>query len=58
MMKPLISIFIAAYNAEETIADTLKSAIGQTWPRKKIIVVDDGSTDRTAEVVRQFKDVI
>jgi glycosyltransferase involved in cell wall biosynthesis len=58
MMKPLVSILIAAYNAEETIADTLKSAIGQTWPRKEIIVVDDGSTDRTAEVVRQFKDVI
>jgi glycosyltransferase involved in cell wall biosynthesis len=57
-MKPLVSILIAAYNAERTIADTLKSAIGQTWPRKEVIVVDDGSTDRTAEVVRQFKDVI
>ena len=57
-MKPLVSILIAAYNAENTIADTLKSAIGQTWPRKEVIVVDDGSTDRTAEVVRQFKDVI
>src|SRR4030095_9379368 len=58
MMKPLVSILIPAYNAERTIADTLKSAIGQTWPRKEIIVVDDGSTDRTAEVVRQFKDAI
>jgi glycosyltransferase involved in cell wall biosynthesis len=57
-MKPLVSILIAAYNAERTIADAVKSAIGQTWPRKEIIVVDDGSTDRTAEVVRQFKDVI
>ena len=57
-MKPLVSILIAAYNAERTIADTLKSAIGQTWPRKEVILVDDGSTDRTAEVVRQFKDVI
>jgi glycosyltransferase involved in cell wall biosynthesis len=57
-MKPLVSILIAAYNAERTIADALKSAIGQTWPRKEVIVVDDGSTDRTAEVVRQFKDVI
>src|SRR4030095_6910918 len=58
MMKPLVSILIPAYNAERTIADSLKSAIGQTWPRKEIVVVDDGSTDRTAEVVRQFKDVI
>jgi len=57
-MKPLVSILLAAYNAERTIADALKSAIGQTWPHKEVIVVDDGSTDRTAEVVRQFKDVI
>ena len=57
-MKPLVSILIAAYNAENTIAQTLESAIAQTWQRKEIIVVDDGSTDRTAEVVRQFKDVM
>jgi glycosyltransferase involved in cell wall biosynthesis len=56
-MKPLVSILITAYNAENTIADTLESAVAQTWPRKEIIVVDDGSTDRTAEVVRRFKDV-
>jgi glycosyltransferase involved in cell wall biosynthesis len=56
-MKPLVSILIPAYNAEDTIADTLESAIAQTWQRKEIIVVDDGSTDRTAEVVQQFKDV-
>src|SRR2546423_4259638 len=56
-MKPLVSILITAYNAEDTIADTLESAVAQTWPRKEIIVVNDGSTDRTADVVRQFKDV-
>lgn len=56
-MKPLVSILIPAYNAEDTIACTLESAIAQTWQRKEIIVVDDGSTDRTAEVVQQFKDV-
>jgi glycosyltransferase involved in cell wall biosynthesis len=56
-MKPLVSILITAYNAENTIAYTLESVIAQTWQRKEIIVVDDGSTDRTAEVVRQFKDV-
>ena len=56
-MRPLVSILITAYNAENTIAYTLQSAIAQTWQRKEIIVVDDGSTDRTAEVVRQFKDI-
>ena len=53
-MKPLVSILIPAYNAEGTIAYTLQSAVDQTWPRKEIIVVDDGSTDRTAEVARRF----
>ena len=56
-MKPLVSIVITAYNAEDTIAATLESAISQTWQRTEIVVVDDGSTDGTAEVVRQFKEV-
>ena len=54
-MRPLVSILIPAYNAEEWIADTLRSAIMQTWEPKEIIVVDDGSTDRTLEVARQFE---
>jgi len=53
-LKPLVSILIPAYNAEETIAHTLRSAIGQTWARTEIIVVDDGSTDRTAEIAQNF----
>src|SRR5215470_8677676 len=56
-MKPLVSILITAYNAEKTIAWTLQSAVAQTWPRTEIIVVDDGSTDHTAEVARQFTQV-
>lgn len=53
-MKPLVSILIPAYNAEEWIAETIRSAMAQTWPRKEIIVVDDGSRDRTEEVARRF----
>ena len=53
-MKPLVSILIPAYNAEKWITYTLRSAIAQTWERKEIIVVDDGSTDGTAELARQF----
>jgi len=56
-MKPLVSILIAAYNAEDTIAYTLQSATAQTWQCKEIIVVDDGSKDQTAEVARRFKGV-
>jgi len=53
-MKPLVSILIPAYNAEKWIGYTLESAIAQTWLRKEIIVVSDGSTDGTAEVVQRF----
>jgi glycosyltransferase involved in cell wall biosynthesis len=53
-MKPLVSILIPAYNAEQWIRYTLQSAVAQTWPNKEIIVVDDGSTDGTAEIARRF----
>lgn len=53
-MKPLVSILISAYNAEKWIGYTLQSAVNQTWPRKEIIVVNDGSTDRTADIIRKF----
>ncbi len=43
-----------AHNAEATIAESLRSAIVQTWQRKEIVVIDDGSTDRTAEIARGF----
>jgi glycosyltransferase involved in cell wall biosynthesis len=53
-MKPLVSILIPAYNAENWITDTIRSAIAQTWAHTEIIVVDDGSRDRTADVARRF----
>src|SRR5260370_15243171 len=58
-MKPIVPILIPAYNAEAWIADTIESAIGQTWPRKEIIVVDAGQTDQTLAIARRFasKDV-
>ena len=53
-MIPLVSILIPAYNAEPWIGDTIRSALAQTWPHKEIIVVDDGSHDRTLRVAQQF----
>lgn len=53
-MKPLVSILIPAYNTGELIAHTIQSALAQTWPRKEIIIVDDGSRDNTVEVARRF----
>ncbi|MEO5953382.1 MAG: glycosyltransferase family A protein, partial [Chloroflexia bacterium] len=53
-MCSLVSILIPAYNAERWIGESIDSALNQTWPRKEVIVVDDGSHDSTASVAKQF----
>jgi glycosyltransferase involved in cell wall biosynthesis len=54
-LEPLVSILIPAFNAQQWIADTLRSAVAQTWPRREIIVVNDGSTDQTLAAARRFE---
>jgi glycosyltransferase involved in cell wall biosynthesis len=57
-MTPLVSILIPAYNAEQFLAETVRSALNQTWVRKEIIIVDDGSRDGTLALARQFESPI
>jgi glycosyltransferase involved in cell wall biosynthesis len=54
-VKPLVSILIPAYNASQWLATTVRSAIGQTWDHKEIVIVDDGSTDDTFAIARSFE---
>jgi len=53
-MKPLVSFLIPAFNVELWITDSFKPAIVQTWARKEIIVVDDGSAGQTFAVSPGF----
>ena len=54
-MSDLVSILIPAYNAEKWIGETIRSALEQTWPKKEIIIVDDGSSDNTLVIAKQFE---
>lgn len=57
-MPALISVIIPAYNCEETLARAVDSVLAQDYEPVEIIVVDDGSTDGTAEVARGFGEAV
>ena len=54
-MKPFVSIIIPCHNAAPWLAETLESAVAQTWPKKEIILVDDNSTDGSLELARGYE---
>lgn len=54
--QPLVTIVIIAYNEEKYLAEAINSALNQSYKNIEIILVDDGSTDRTLEVANKFKD--
>ncbi len=54
--KPLISIIISAYNSENKIGKCLAALLNQTYKPIEIFAVDDGSTDRTKEIIKKFAD--
>ena len=49
-----VSIIMPAYNAEKYLAQSIKSVLDQTYNNWELIVIDDGSTDATANIVKQF----
>jgi glycosyltransferase involved in cell wall biosynthesis len=53
-VRPLITIGIACYEAEDTIRRAVESALAQTWTAREVIIVDDGSVDGSANVVEEI----
>ena len=51
---PLVSVIIPVYNQEEMISEAIESALAQTYDQIEIIVVDNGSTDHTSELLRDL----
>jgi cellulose synthase/poly-beta-1,6-N-acetylglucosamine synthase-like glycosyltransferase/spore germination protein YaaH/peptidoglycan/xylan/chitin deacetylase (PgdA/CDA1 family) len=50
--QPEVTVLIPAYNEESVVVDTVKSALASNYAKLQILVIDDGSKDRTAELVR------
>jgi glycosyltransferase involved in cell wall biosynthesis len=53
-MSMLISVLIPCFNAERWIGDAIKSALAQTYRNIEVVVVDDGSTDGSLDIIRSF----
>ena len=53
-MTPLVSVICLCYNHERFVRDALQSVIGQTYSPIELIVIDDFSTDRSVEIIREF----
>lgn len=56
MEKGLVSIITPIYNGEKYVAETIESVLKQTYPHWEMIIVDDGSKDNSAQIVRKFSD--
>ena len=55
MSKPLVSIIMGIYNCEEYLNEAIESIVSQTYTNWKLIMCDDGSTDRTYEIATEYK---
>ncbi|WP_254568610.1 glycosyltransferase [Oscillatoria sp. HE19RPO] len=53
---PTISVIIPAYNAEKTIQETIESVLNQTFQDFELIIINDGSTDKTLEIISNLSD--
>ena len=52
---PMISVIVPVFNTQDYLEDCLRSILGQTWQRLEILVVDDGSSDRSGEIADRLE---
>jgi glycosyltransferase involved in cell wall biosynthesis len=57
LRKPLVSVLIPVYNGEAHLGEAIESVLSQDYPRIEVIVIDDASADRSAEIARAYDGV-
>ena len=58
MTTDLVSVVIPVYNSEKFLAQTIESALNQTYDNLEIITVDDGSSDNSLQILKKFENKI
>src|SRR5580693_6014535 len=56
MDSPLVSVAMPVYNAEKYIMQAIDSVLGQSYPHFELVIVNDGSTDRSKEIIHSYSD--
>ena len=56
LAMPLVTVSMPAFNSEHYIAEAIESILAQTYENFELIIIDDGSTDRTREIVERYSD--
>ena len=56
MSDPLVTVLMSAQNSEQYIGEAIQSVLDQTFRDFEFIIIDDGSTDNTLKIIRQFDD--
>lgn len=54
--QPLVSVIMPSYNTARYIGEAIDSVLSQDYPNKELIVIDDGSTDATVDIIRSYSD--
>ena len=58
MAKPIVSVIIPTYQRAQWVGEAIESVLAQSYKNYEIIVINDGSTDHTSKVLKQFEDKI
>ncbi len=54
--KPLVSVILPVYNGEKYLAEAVESILSQSYQNFELVIIDDGSKDKSQEIIKRFKD--